>query len=83
MLKGDWQEEPRVIDLPLPEQPRWGSAWAAEQFCDWIRDSEQKPAHRLKEYMQTAAITFAAIESARISKAVDVQEYLNEQLRGA
>lgn len=79
LIKGDAAEGAKVSDLPLADdQPAWGNAWLAEMFCDWLRGGARPP-NRLRDYMQVAAMVFAAAESARTGKSIDVQEYLASQ----
>ena len=78
LLKGEALEEPKVADLPLADQPLWGDAWLTEMFCDYIND-RIKPVNRLRESFKSIATTFAAVESARTGKPVEVQPYLKEQ----
>jgi hypothetical protein len=78
LLKGEALEEPKVADLPMADQPLWGDAWLTEMFCDYIND-RIKPVNRLRESFKSIATTFAAVESARTGKPVEVQSYLKEQ----
>jgi predicted dehydrogenase len=80
LFKGSANEEPRITDLPLAEQPLWSNAWLTDTFCDWLRGGP-KVANRLSDAMQSTGLVFAAIESARIGKPVDVMEYLNQHLQ--
>ncbi len=82
VLRGEAMEEPRVAELPLADQPLWGDAWITEQFCDYVND-RIKPDNRLKESFKSIATTFAAIESAKTDKPIDVQKYLREQFHAA
>ena len=75
-IQGGGLDVPRIEDLPMLEQPAWGHAWMAESFCDWLRGGPKSPG-QLKEYMRTAALTFAAVESAHTGRAIDVHEFLH------
>jgi predicted dehydrogenase len=82
LMRGESFEEPRIAQLPLLDQPLWANAWLVDMFCDYINDAVKAP-NRLKEVFPSMALTFAAAESARTGRAVDVQAYLKEQFKAA
>jgi len=79
LLTGEGWEKPSSEELPLLEQPVWTNAWLAEMFCDWLAGGEAPP-NTLEDNIQCAALLFAAIESSRTGKPVDVQDFLARHL---
>jgi predicted dehydrogenase len=79
-ITGGAINEPVVEYLPMAEQDAWGAPWLAELFCDWLRGGPEPP-NTLKDHMHVMAATFAAIESANIGKAIDVDDYLKTHLK--
>jgi predicted dehydrogenase len=75
-------EEPEVTPLPLEEQKAWSLSWITEQFCDWLRGGPA-PETTVDDAIQSAALLFAAIESAHSGTLVDVQAFLEKHLKGA
>lgn len=82
VLRDNGWNRPLAEDLPLAQQPVWANAWIAESFCDWL-DGGEPPACHLDDEIQCAALLFAAIESARTGKPVDVQEFLRAHIEAA
>jgi predicted dehydrogenase len=72
--------EPSVDSLPLAGQEPWGNALLAEQFVDWLAGGAE-PSNTLKDHMQSMAATFAAVESAHTGKAIEVPDFLQENLK--
>ncbi len=75
MITGGAHTEPAYQTLPLLEQENWSQAWVAEMFCDWLRGGQDPPGS-ISDYVYTAAMVFAAIESATKQMPVDVQSFL-------
>ena len=73
---GAW-EKPLAQDLRLLKLKVWMGAWVAEMFCDWLLGGEPPPT-RVEDNIQCSALVFAAIESARTGRPVDVQEFLQK-----
>lgn len=76
LITGGAAEYPKVEDIPLVNQPSWGTLLLAEMFCDWLNGAIEPPT-TLSDTIRYSALPFAAIESARTGKAVDVREFLN------
>jgi len=79
MITGGQQTEPASQSLPLLEQETWSQAWVAELFCDWLRGGVEPPGS-ISDYMHTAAMVFAAIESATKQTPVEVQNFLRQHV---
>ena len=63
----------------LLQQEKWKNPWLAELFVDWLNGGPE-PANSLEDNIQCAALLFAAIESSRQGKAIDVQRFLSDWL---
>ena len=61
--------------IPLDEQPKWANTWLVEQFADWLNGGEPMETN-IEANLQSVALIFAAIESSRTGRSIDVQEYL-------
>lgn len=70
---------PTFEKIPLCSQERWDHAWIMEMFVNWLNGGEE-PDVSLDNNMQCAALTYAAVESAKTSQVVNVQDYLNKYL---
>jgi predicted dehydrogenase len=79
MITGGAHTEPTSQSLPLLEQEAWGQGWVAELFCDWLRGGPDPPG-AISDYVYTAAMVFAAIESATKQMPVDVQNFLKQHV---
>jgi predicted dehydrogenase len=66
-------------EVPAVQVPREGHAWIVAEFLDWL-DGGPAPATVLEDNMRSAAMIFAAIESARSGHMVDVQDMVDEAL---
>ena len=65
--------------VPLLERPHWAHGWLIEQFLDWLGGEE--PMHtNVEDNLQSVALIFSAIESARTGQPVQVQEFLQAAL---
>jgi predicted dehydrogenase len=65
------------ITAPAPDYE--AHAWIVAEFLDWL-DGGPTPATNLKDNIQTAAMIFGAIESARTGQTVCVQQMLDSVL---
>lgn len=63
--------------IPLLEQPKWANAWLIEQFVRWLDGGEPMETN-VEDNLQSVALIFAAIESSRSGRPVQVQEYLHQ-----
>lgn len=73
-------EEGEPVDLD--DRGKWGNAWLTEQFADWCRGGEPMPTNASNN-LRAMALVFAAIESAQIGEAVDVETLLADAKRDA
>ncbi|HEV8377207.1 MAG TPA: Gfo/Idh/MocA family oxidoreductase, partial [Tepidisphaeraceae bacterium] len=79
MISGGAHDAPTVQTLPLLEQEAWAQAWVGELFCDWLRGGQEPPG-TISDYVYTAAMAFAAIESATRQMPIDVQQFLKQHV---
>lgn len=79
-VMSDLDGERVITEKPLAHQPAWINAWLAELFAKWLIDGEAPP-NTLEDNIQCCALLFAAIESAHSGKIIDVQEYLQANLK--
>jgi predicted dehydrogenase len=63
------------LPLPLLGQAKWANSWLIEEFVDWLRGGEPMETN-VWDNLQSVALIFAAIESARTGQTVAVQQYL-------
>lgn len=63
--------------VPLLERPRWGHHALIEDFLDWLDGGPPAPT-AVAENLRSTAVMFAAIESSRRGKPVDVADLLAE-----
>ena len=61
--------------VPLLEQPKWANAWLVEKFVRWLDGGEPMETN-VHDNLQSVALIFAAIESSRCERPVNVQELL-------
>ncbi|MBB5538852.1 Gfo/Idh/MocA family protein [Rhizobium giardinii] len=54
---------------------KWENALLIEQFCHWLDGGPPMPTN-VEDNLQSVALVFAAIESARLGQPVKVQEFL-------
>ncbi len=66
---------PLKADVPLQDKAFWDHALIVREFIGWL-DGGEPPVTQLEDNIQCCAMLFAAVESARTGKAVDVQEFL-------
>jgi predicted dehydrogenase len=79
LIKGGAHDEPTSEPLPMLEQDKWAQAWMGELFCDWLRGGPDCPG-TISDYVYTAAMVFAAIESATKQMPIDVQGFLKQHV---
>jgi predicted dehydrogenase len=63
------------LPLPLREQSKWANSWLIEKFVNWLKGGEPMETN-VWDNLQSVALIFAAIESARTGQPVAVQEFL-------
>ena len=79
MIKGGAHDAPQYEPLPMLEQESWAQGWVGELFCDWLRGGNEPPGS-ISDYVYTAAMVFAAIESANKQMPIDVQSFLKQHV---
>jgi len=67
--EGQGQKIPKLV------QPKWINTWLVQQFAEWRAGGARMATH-VEANLQSMALVFGAIESARTGNAVRVQEYL-------
>ena len=70
---------PQEAEMPLAKGDYWDHALIIRSFIRWL-DGGDAPVTCIDDNMQCAALMFAAIESAKTEKKIDVQEYLRKYL---
>lgn len=70
---------PKSAEIPLQEKKYWDHALIIHDFILWL-DGGAPPVTQYEENIQCCALTYAAIESMRTGKVVDVQEYLKKSM---
>lgn len=63
--------------IALREQPKWANTWLVEKFVQWLDGGEPMETN-VENNLQSVALVFAAIESSRTRKSVQVQEFLEQ-----
>jgi len=66
--------------LALLDRPSWGNVWLIEQFVEWVRGGAPMETE-VASNLQSMAMVFAAIESSRTKRPVQVQELLANAMR--
>ncbi|AMA60006.1 Gfo/Idh/MocA family protein [Bradyrhizobium sp. CCGE-LA001] len=61
--------------VPLVTGKKWRNSLLIEQFCHWL-DGRSQMATNVEDNLQSVAMVFSAIESARLGQPVIVQEFL-------
>ena len=79
-VMSDLSGERVIIEKSLAKQPTWANAWLAEMFVNWIRGGDAPP-NTLEDNIQCCALLFAAIESAHTGQVVDVQDFLEKNMK--
>ena len=67
-------------DKPLLEQPAWCNPWLAETFVHWLNGGDAPP-NSLDDNIQCCALLFAAIESSHTGNVIDVEDFLQTNLK--
>lgn len=80
MITGGQHDQPLVETLPMLQNEVWANALLAEQFVDWIAGGPE-PKNTLHNHMHVMAAVFGAVESAHTGKAIDVDDYLQRNLK--
>jgi predicted dehydrogenase len=73
-------EEGNGEEIPLLEQPKWAHTWLIEKFVRWLDGGEPMETN-VEDNLQSVALVFAAIESSRKRKPVNVQHLLAKARR--
>lgn len=68
---------PGISEIPLAEQEFWSHPLIVRDFCRWV-NGEDEPETGIRDNMYCCALTFAAIESARSGREIDVPEFLTQ-----
>lgn len=68
---------PKYAEIPLRENEYWDHALIIRDFVRWL-DGGEPPITWYGENLQCCAMTYAAIESVRTGKVINVQDYLAE-----
>ncbi|NIA12806.1 MAG: Gfo/Idh/MocA family oxidoreductase [Nitrospiraceae bacterium] len=63
--------------VPLIEQPKWANTWLIERFVRWL-DGGPPMETNVEDNLQSVALVFAAVQSARTGQPVKVQELLEQ-----
>jgi len=66
---------PVMAEIPLRDEPFWDHALIVRNFIKWL-DGGRVPDTWIEDNIQCCAFLFAAVESVRTGKVVDVQEFL-------
>lgn len=61
--------------MPLLTGRKWQNTLLIEEFCQWL-DGGPAMTTNVDDNLQSVALVFSAIESARLGQPVKVQEYL-------
>ncbi|MER9056903.1 Gfo/Idh/MocA family oxidoreductase [Mesorhizobium sp. M0910] len=61
---------------------KWGNTLLIEQFCHWL-DGGPPMATNVEDNLQSVALVFSAVESARLGQPVKVQEFLESFRKSA
>jgi predicted dehydrogenase len=64
------------LSLPLRQQSKWANSWLIAKFVDWLKGGEPMETN-VWDNLQSVALIFAAIESARSGQPVPVQQFLS------
>ncbi|QRV17882.1 Gfo/Idh/MocA family oxidoreductase (plasmid) [Haloterrigena salifodinae] len=65
--------------ITLESGKKWGNALLVERFAEWCAGGEPMETNA-RANLRSMAIVFAAIESAETGEAVEVREFLSEQI---
>ena len=78
----DLDGERTITEKQLVMQPAWKNAWLAELFVNWLNGGEAPP-NTLDDNIQCCALLFAAIESAHTGQVIQVQAFLEKNMKDA
>lgn len=70
-----------IEDIPLLPGKCWGNALLLSQFIDWINGGEA-PVTRVEDNLYSMALLFAAIESIKTGREVEVQPIYDAAMKG-
>ena len=76
----DLDGERVTTEKRLAQQPAWTNAWLAGMFAKWL-DGGDPPPNTLEDNIQCCTLLFAAIESAHTGQVVDVQDFLQTNMK--
>jgi predicted dehydrogenase len=62
-------------NVPLLQQPKWANTWLIEKFVQWL-DGGPPMETNVEDNLRSVALVFAAIESSRTGRQVNVQDFL-------
>ena len=79
-VMSDLSGERIIVEKPLAQQVAWTNAWLAEMFVNWLNGGAAPP-NALDDNIQCCALLFAAIKSAHTGQIVDVQGFLEKNLK--
>jgi len=79
-VMSDLNGERVITEKQLANQAAWTNAWLAEMFVNWLNGGEAPP-NTLDDNIQCCALLFAAIESAHTGQPVDVQNFLQKNMK--
>ena len=79
-VMSDLSGERVTEDKPLLEQPAWCNPWLAETFVHWLNGGDAPP-NSLDDNIQCCALLFAAIESSHTGNVIDVEDFLQTNLK--
>ncbi|MDE2127153.1 MAG: Gfo/Idh/MocA family oxidoreductase [Armatimonadetes bacterium] len=72
----------RAERIDMIDQAKWANAWLVEQFVEWL-DGGPPMETNVEANLQSVALVFGAIQSARTGRAVAVQEMLGSAVERA
>ena len=70
---------PKSAQMPLLERDYWDHSLIIQKFTEWL-DGGEAPVTQVEENIYCCALTFAAIESVKIGKTVDIPEFLKAHM---
>lgn len=75
----EWASKNHGQGLPIAllEQGKWANSWLIEKFVDWLNTGEAMETN-VEDNLQSVALIFAAIQSARAGHSVGVQQLLHQ-----
>jgi predicted dehydrogenase len=74
---GPWAagREGTGVPVPLIQREKWAHAWLIEHFVDWLDGGEPMETN-VEDNLRSVALTFAAIESSRTRRPINVRDLL-------